>query len=68
MIERYGNTGQLLGNPNLVPESGTNADVGANWTRKGERLRLSLDGALFAAGRATSSTSDRPGPTCGQAM
>jgi iron complex outermembrane receptor protein len=48
MIERYGNTGQLLGNPNLVPERGTNADVGANWTRKGERLRLSLDGALFA--------------------
>jgi iron complex outermembrane receptor protein len=47
--ERYGNTGQVLGNPNLVPESGTNADVGANWTRKGERLRLSLDGALFAA-------------------
>ena len=47
-IERYGNTGQLLGNPNLVPESGTNADVGANWTRKGERLRLSLDGALFS--------------------
>ena len=49
MIERYGNTGQLLGNPNLVPETGTNADVGANWTRAGERLRLSLDGALFAA-------------------
>jgi iron complex outermembrane receptor protein len=48
MIERYGNTGLLLGNPNLVPESGTNADVGANWTRKSERLRLSLDGALFA--------------------
>jgi len=47
--ERYGNTGQVLGNPNLVPESGTNADVGANWTRKGERLRLALDGALFAA-------------------
>jgi outer membrane receptor protein involved in Fe transport len=48
LTERYGNTGLLLGNPNLVPESGTNADVGANWTRKGERLRLSLDGALFA--------------------
>jgi outer membrane cobalamin receptor len=49
MTERYGNTGQLLGNPNLVPESGTNADVGANWNRRGERLRFSLDGALFAA-------------------
>ena len=49
LIERYGNTGQLLGNPDLVPETGTNADLGANWTRKGERLRLSLDGALFAA-------------------
>jgi outer membrane receptor protein involved in Fe transport len=48
MFERYGNTGQILGNPNLVPETGTNADVGANWTRAGERLRLSLDGAIFA--------------------
>jgi iron complex outermembrane receptor protein len=48
LTERYGNTGLLLGTPNLVPESGTNADVGANWTRQGERLRLSLDGALFA--------------------
>ncbi|MGB8297082.1 MAG: TonB-dependent receptor, partial [Polyangia bacterium] len=25
LTERYGNTGQLLGNPNLVPESGVNA-------------------------------------------
>jgi outer membrane receptor protein involved in Fe transport len=49
MFERYGNTGQVRGDPNLVPESGTNADVGANWTRTGERLRLSFDGALFAA-------------------
>ena len=49
ILERYGNTGQLLGNPNLVPESGTNADVGANWARRGERLRISFDGALFAA-------------------
>jgi Outer membrane cobalamin receptor protein len=49
LIERYGNTGLLLGNPDLVPESGTSADVGANWSRVGERLRLSLDGALFAA-------------------
>ena len=49
MIERYGNAGQLLGRPDLVPETGTNVDVGANFTRKGERLRLSFDGALFAA-------------------
>jgi len=48
MVERYGNTGQLLGNPDLVPETGTNADAGANWTCTGARLRLSLDGALFA--------------------
>jgi outer membrane receptor protein involved in Fe transport len=48
-FERYGNTGQVLGNPNLVPETGTNADAGANWTRAGERLQVSLDGALFAA-------------------
>ena len=48
MFERYGNTGQILGNPNLVPETGTNADVGVNWTRAGERLRLSFDGAMFA--------------------
>ena len=49
MTELYANTGQLQGNPNLAPERGTNADVGANWTRKGERLQLSLDAALFAA-------------------
>ena len=49
LFERYGNTGQILGNPDLVPETGTNGDVGAKWTRQGERLRLSLDGALFAA-------------------
>jgi iron complex outermembrane receptor protein len=48
LFERYGNTGQILGNPDLVPETGTNGDVGAKWTRQGERLRLSLDGALFA--------------------
>jgi len=48
-FERYGDTGQVLGNPSLVPETGTNADLGANWTRAGARLRLSLDGALFAA-------------------
>jgi iron complex outermembrane receptor protein len=49
LFERYGNTGQILGNPDLVPETGTNGDVGAKWTRQGERLRLSVDGALFAA-------------------
>lgn len=47
-LERYGNTGRILGNPELVPEKGTNADVGAHWTHPGERLRISLDGALFA--------------------
>jgi iron complex outermembrane receptor protein len=47
-FERYGDTGQVLGNPNLVPETGINADLGANWTRRGERLGLSLDGAMFA--------------------
>jgi outer membrane receptor protein involved in Fe transport len=47
-LERYGNTGRILGNPDLIPEKGTNADVGAHWTYPGQRLRVSLDGALFA--------------------
>jgi len=48
MLERYGNTGQLLGNPDLVPEKRYNADMGVHWARPGDRLRVSLDGALFA--------------------
>ncbi len=47
-LERYGNTGRILGNPDLVPEKGSNADLGVHWTLAGERLRVSLDGALFA--------------------
>jgi iron complex outermembrane receptor protein len=47
-LERYGNTGRILGNPDLVPEKGTNADVGAHWAHPGERVRVSLDAALFA--------------------
>jgi iron complex outermembrane receptor protein len=47
-LERYGNTGKILGNPDLVPEKGINADLGVHWARPGDRLRVSLDGALFA--------------------
>jgi iron complex outermembrane receptor protein len=47
-FELYGNTGQILGNPDLVPEKGTNADLGVHWALPGERLQVSLDAALFA--------------------
>lgn len=49
MMERYGNTGFLLGKPDLKSETGVNADVGARWERAGERLHCAVDGALFAA-------------------
>ena len=49
LYERYGNGGLVVGNPALVPERGTNADVGATFTHEGPRHRIVLDGALFAA-------------------
>jgi vitamin B12 transporter len=50
LFERYGNAGNILGNADLVPESGLNADVGVTWRPGPERpLGAVLDAALFAA-------------------
>jgi outer membrane cobalamin receptor len=45
-IELYGNTGYLLGNPELVPESGFNLDIGPHidWLSGGYRLVWSAMG------------------------
>ncbi len=45
-IELYGNTGYLLGNPTLKPESGLNADLGprVSWQRGSSKIRWSATG------------------------
>jgi iron complex outermembrane receptor protein len=45
LIELYGNTGYLQGNPALTPESGLNADVGPllSWKRGSDGLYWSTD-------------------------
>jgi outer membrane receptor protein involved in Fe transport len=47
-LELYAGTGRLLGNPALLPESGTNADV-ALWIEAGERVHVSSRTAVFGA-------------------
>jgi outer membrane cobalamin receptor len=49
LIELYGNTGYLLGNPRLAPESGINADVGPQvwWTSGSSRVLWTT--AVFAS-------------------
>ncbi len=47
--ELYGDSGFLLGNPQLVPESGWNADVGANGRFARGRFRVTADAALFGS-------------------
>jgi outer membrane receptor protein involved in Fe transport len=53
LFERYGNAGNIVGNANLVPESGLNADLGVTWRTPSEgparRLGAVLDAAVFAA-------------------
>jgi vitamin B12 transporter len=49
LYELYGNGGRIVGNADLAPESGLNADVGATYTRGAGANSLTLDGALFAA-------------------
>ena len=49
LIELYGNTGYLLGNPELRPESGWNADVGPLLSWQRERSKISWSTALFAS-------------------
>jgi iron complex outermembrane receptor protein len=46
LLELYGNEGTIVGNPELVPERGVNADVGATFHGRGvgvmNRLRMEL--------------------------
>lgn len=51
MPERYGNTGFLEGNPDLVPENGWNGDLGAivAWQSASGHADVWADGALFGA-------------------
>lgn len=46
--ELYGNSGFVLGNPNLLPEKGWNADVGAVFAATFGRSRLSSEAFAFA--------------------
>lgn len=47
-LELYGNTGFILGNRELEPERGVNADVGGAFAWSGDELGVSADAALFA--------------------
>jgi outer membrane cobalamin receptor len=50
MFERYGNNGEVEGNPALEPESGLNADAGLVLAMgSAEGTGLTVDAALFAA-------------------
>jgi len=49
-LELYGNsTGRLLGNPDLEPERGTNADLGLWIDRRGEHVMVSSRSTLFGS-------------------
>jgi outer membrane cobalamin receptor len=48
-VELYGNTGYLLGNHDLVPESGINADFGPTVSWRSPRIKLDASTALFAS-------------------
>jgi iron complex outermembrane receptor protein len=49
LIELYGNTGLLLGNPALKPESGVNADLGPALAWRTGARRISWTAAAFAS-------------------
>jgi iron complex outermembrane receptor protein len=49
MMERYGNGGIVVGNPDLTPERGLNADLGATVTGTAGPIGLRVDGTLFAS-------------------
>lgn len=49
LIELYGNTGLLLGNPELKPESGINADIGPVLSWKNESSRVWWSTAAFVS-------------------
>jgi iron complex outermembrane receptor protein len=48
-LELYGDTGPLLGNPLLRPESGWTGDLAAEYRHAGDRLSFSGRSTLFAA-------------------
>ena len=48
-MELYGDSGFILGNPNLVPESGWNADAGVNLRLGGRRFSVTADASFFAS-------------------
>jgi len=47
-VERYGNRGAFIGDPDLKPESAITVDAGARFSRRIGRLRLSAETAGFA--------------------
>ena len=47
-VERYGNRGAFIGDPDLKPESAITVDAGARFTRRIGRLRLNVETAGFA--------------------
>jgi iron complex outermembrane receptor protein len=49
LFERYGNTGHVLGNSDLVPEHGMNGDLGLRWDHPTPRTRTAVDLAVFGA-------------------
>jgi outer membrane cobalamin receptor len=49
LVELYGNTGLLLGNPVLKPERGLNADIGPTLCWKNESTRVSWSTSAFAS-------------------
>jgi iron complex outermembrane receptor protein len=49
VYELFGDSGFILGNPALLPESGWNADVGTRVRVGGGRFGATLDGSVFAS-------------------
>jgi len=47
--ERYGNTGFIVANPSLDPETGINADAGARFSFERRSFSMCADAALFAS-------------------
>ncbi|HEY2901782.1 MAG TPA: TonB-dependent receptor [Polyangia bacterium] len=48
-LELFGNSGFILGEPTLKPETAINGDVGASFRQENSLGALSVDGALFGA-------------------
>lgn len=49
LFERYGNNGRILGNSDLRPETGINADLGLRWSPSSDRIHFHFDLAVFGA-------------------